>query len=69
MFQLTFPPELFYLVKTGTPSKTSGTMVVFSAPVFTPVGQSSVGNNGILPFCSIPTTPAVLAVPVIKRTW
>ncbi|GFS80664.1 putative receptor-transporting protein [Nephila pilipes] len=44
-------------------------MVVYSTPVFTPVGPTLLpSNNRCLPLCSIATTPAFLAVPIIKRT-
>ncbi|XP_054721025.1 receptor-transporting protein 3-like [Uloborus diversus] len=43
-------------------------MVVYSTPVFTPVGPTLLRSNGFLSVCSITTTPAVLAVPIIKRT-
>ncbi|CAL1285308.1 unnamed protein product [Larinioides sclopetarius] len=43
-------------------------MVVFSTPVFTAVGPTVLHSNRYLPLCSITTTPALLAVPIIKRT-
>ncbi|GFQ76595.1 zf-3CxxC domain-containing protein [Trichonephila clavata] len=44
-------------------------MVVYSTPIFTPVGPTLLPpNNRFLPLCSIATTPAFLAVPIIKRT-